>query len=158
MQVLPSCIRVISTLMFHHLNFNATLREKARWELHKDAVYYFQEDLDETSPLKKATAEQPHISLLTDHLRQASHAEHCYWSKDLLISKIFQRTLHIYTPGWADYQKLTSIKSEWTVDIVYRTCKERWPIETNDKKEQSELMLSIYLDHNDNYMVSINKI
>ena len=36
--------------MLHYLDFNKTLREKARWELHKDVVRCFKQNLEAAAP------------------------------------------------------------------------------------------------------------
>ena len=38
MENLPSCSPVSTTVQLHQLDLNETLREKARWELYKDAA------------------------------------------------------------------------------------------------------------------------
>ena len=52
------------TVWLHHMDFNKMLGEKARWELHKDAAYSFEQIL-EAAPYK--TVVQPLTSHLTKH-------------------------------------------------------------------------------------------
>ena len=53
-----------STIIWlHHLDFEEMSRKKARWELHKKAVYYFEQIL-EAAPYKTVA-----VWLLTSHLK-----------------------------------------------------------------------------------------
>ena len=77
---------VHTTVWMHHMNANKTYREKMRWELHKNAMYCLQQILKVTSPLTVTV--QPPASYLTNYL------EHCWRSKDKLISNV-----HLWTPA-----------------------------------------------------------
>ena len=61
MGIFPSCSCVSTIVYLHHLDSN----EKARWELHKNAVYYFEQIL-EAAPNKTA-ALRPLASYLINH-------------------------------------------------------------------------------------------
>ena len=60
--VIPSCSCISTTVWLHHLDSDKTLREKVRWELHKDAACCFEEIL-EAAPYTIAT-----VQLLTSYL------------------------------------------------------------------------------------------
>ena len=51
--ILPSCIHVSITTWLHHLDLKKMLGEKARWELHKDAMCCFEQVL-EVEPVNTA--------------------------------------------------------------------------------------------------------
>ena len=61
MRYLPNSGIVCTIVWLHRLDFNQTLGEKSKWELHKDTACCF-----EVAPLKKATV-QPLTSHLTNH-------------------------------------------------------------------------------------------
>ena len=46
MGILPSYSHVITIVWLHHLDFNKIPGEKAKQELHKDAVCYFEQILE----------------------------------------------------------------------------------------------------------------
>ena len=50
---LPSFSHISTTVQLHKLDSKETLWEKARWELHKDSVYSF-EQIMESTPYKTA--------------------------------------------------------------------------------------------------------
>ena len=49
----PSCSHVSTILWLPHMDFNKALRQKVRWELHKDVVCCFEQIL-EAAPHKTA--------------------------------------------------------------------------------------------------------
>ena len=63
----PTSSRVGTIIRLHHLDFNETLEEKAWWELHKDAVSYF-DKIQESAPYKTATV-RPLTSHIINHPR-----------------------------------------------------------------------------------------
>ena len=85
------------------------LREKARWELYKDAACSFEHIL-EAVPYITAIV-QSLTSHLTNHLRWTRHAGHCWRSKDELIRNWYG-ILH------KDQQELTFMSSVWTLNAV----------------------------------------
>ena len=46
MRSLPSCRYVSTTVWLHHLDCNEKHREKARWEIGKDAAHFFEQILE----------------------------------------------------------------------------------------------------------------
>ena len=66
MEIFPSCSHVSIIEWLHHLDFNKTTEEKAKWELYKNAACCF-EQIQETGP-KKSTTERPLTSHLTNML------------------------------------------------------------------------------------------
>ena len=63
MWILLSCSHVSTIVWLQHLDFNRVPGEKARWELHKDAVCCFEQIL-ETTPNKTPTP-TPHLNYLS---------------------------------------------------------------------------------------------
>ena len=91
---LPSCGCVRITVWMHHLDANETHGEKARWELHKNA----------SSVLNKSWKQHPTKQQLYCHLppipqtiqgKWTKHAEHCWRTKDELISNFL-----LWTPTY----------------------------------------------------------
>ena len=73
------------------MDANQTYWEKAKWELHKNAICYFERIL-EAAPHKTA-AVQPLTSCLANHSSKTKkHAGSCWRSKDKYISNILLRT------------------------------------------------------------------
>ena len=54
MGFLPSCVH--TTIWIQHMDTNKTERERARWELHKNAIFCFEQILEE-APYKTAAVE-----------------------------------------------------------------------------------------------------
>ena len=84
MGILRSCSLVSTVVWLHH--FNKTPREKARWELHKDAACCFEQLLEAAPHITAAV--WPLTSHLTNHSRHARYDGYCWRSKDELISDI----------------------------------------------------------------------
>ena len=105
-----SNFRHISTIVWlHYLDSNKTLREKARWELHKDAACCFEQVLD-AAPYKTTP-----VPPLTSHL--SNYLNHCKRSRNGRISDIL---LWIPTHGRPSVNQLakTFISSVWTLDSI----------------------------------------
>ena len=77
--IFPSCSLVITTVLMHHV--------EVEWKLRKNATSYFEQIL-EAAPHK--TAVRLLSSHLKNHPRRTRDLEHCWGSKDELISNIFQ--------------------------------------------------------------------
>ena len=78
------------------MDANKTLREKARWELHKIATSYF-EPTQETTP-HETTAVWPLPISKNIQVRQTTHAEHCWRSENKLFSYVLLCTpIHGHT-------------------------------------------------------------
>ena len=85
--------------------------EKAKWELHKDTASCCFEQILEAVPYK--TAVVGHLPPI--EVSQASHAGHCWRSKDELISNILQ-----WTPiNWPPNKNLHSL-AVWTLEDLPR--------------------------------------
>ena len=108
---LPSCNRASTTAWLHHSK--ECLGEKARWELHKDTAYCFEQILEKAS---YKSAVQPLTSILqTTKVRQAKHAEHCWKSKDELICNV----------PWTPTHGYTSV-SQPAKTYTYQLCTDTW--------------------------------
>ena len=70
MGFLPGCGYVSTTVWMHHMDTNKAHGEKARWELHKNAISYFEQIL-ETIP-HETTAVWPLTSHLKNHPRKTN--------------------------------------------------------------------------------------
>ena len=84
MGFLQSSSCVITIVWLHHWDINKTPEEKVRFELHKDAAWYFEQIL-KTAPYDHL----PPISQ-TFQERQTKHTKHCWRIKDGLISNVLQ--------------------------------------------------------------------
>ena len=73
-----------------------------------------------------------HLRLIfkTIQIKRTRHAGHSWRSKDELISW----PLHMDVPVLADQQELTYNSSVRTQNVVWKTCRERWMIGTNDER------------------------
>ena len=105
MGFLPSCGCVSITVQMHHMDANKTHREKARWEVHKNAASYFKQILEATS--YKTEAIQPLASQCTNH---PSKTNKTCGVLEKLISDILQWTTMQGCTS-ADQPKMTYIGS-----------------------------------------------
>ena len=62
MQFFPSSGCVISATWMYHMDTDEEYREKARWEMHKNAMSYIEQILEATSH-KKAAVQPPNSYL-----------------------------------------------------------------------------------------------
>ena len=77
----------------------------------------------------------------TIQVRRTRHAEHCWWSKDKLISDILQWTFtHRHTS--VDQPVRTYIISVRTLDVVWRTCRERGMIGMDGEQESKYVSIN----------------
>ena len=136
----PSCSCIHTTIWMHHMDGNKMHREKAWWELHKNAMSYFEQILE-------VLTQQNNISK-TIQERQTRHAEHCWRNKDELIS---DWPLHADMPVWADQQEIIYISSVQTQDAVWKTCPEWQLIGMKGERESGKSMLSASFDGDDTY-------
>ena len=125
----------------HHMDANKMHREKARWELYKNAERRLEEILEETP--HKTAAVWPSASHLTHH---SSKINKTY---EVLMEKQGQtHKWHSLTDSctWTCQCWQTSKKSVWTQDAPRKTCQEKWIIGMDGKKESGNSMLSVWFD------------
>ena len=117
------------------LDFNETLEEKAKRELHKDAAFCFE------SIVRASHSSHLHPISQTIQKTWVRHAGYCWWSKNELISDILLWTLiNQCWPTSKDYIHQLGADSR---------CRPRaWPIETDGERrrernrDSKELVLS----------------
>ena len=122
-----------------------TIREKAKWELHKNATCQF-EQIQEAAP-HKTTSVRPLISHITNHPEEA---------KKNSLAMFSHGFLHMDTPVLTKQQRLIYISSVQTLDAVKRTYQERWQIGMDVERVSRESVLSTQLD--DYYRICINNV
>ena len=80
------------------MNTNKMLDKKARWELHKDAVYYFEKN-PEISTLYEQQLYGHWLPILqTIQVRKAQCAGHCWRNKNKTYVAFSDGILHMDTP------------------------------------------------------------
>ena len=70
----------------NYLNSNETLGDKARWELQKNATYYFKQILEAAHLIQKIYGHL--FSISKPIVRRVRHTKHYSGSKDELISNV----------------------------------------------------------------------
>ena len=91
MGILPSCSHVSTTVWLHHSDLNEMLGDKARWELHNDSTFCFEQILEAAPYYREAELSLPTI-LQTVQERWTRCAEQYGRKTDNLISKVLQWT------------------------------------------------------------------
>ena len=94
---------VHTTVWMNHMDVNKMLGEKARWELHKNAMSHFEQILVltpyETNTVWSPNSHQKHYQRKTIH---------CWRSKDKLMT-LFYESIHMDVHVLADQQELICI-------------------------------------------------
>ena len=99
---------VNTTVWMHHVDTNQKHREKARWEIYKNAVCSFKRILVVTP--HKTTAAWPLASHLKNKVR--GFAWHCWRGKDELISDILL---------WSSTHRRASV-GQWVRNYLHQLC------------------------------------
>ena len=145
--LIPSrgCVKTI--VWMHHTAANKK-REKARWELHKNAISYLEQILEAT--LHETRAVQPHTSHLKNiQVRRIRHTGRFGEARTNSSLMFFYGSLHIDVPVLADLQELIYIRSVQTQDVVLKTCLEQRIIGRVGERESGKYMQSLWLDDDD---------
>ena len=113
-------------------------REKARWELHKNAIGYL-EQIQKATPYE-TTAVQPLTSYHKKHLSKTNKTcEMLFEKRGWMHVSFFYRPLFMNMPMLADRQELNYISTVWTQDIIWKTCWEWWMIMMDGWRKKSAL-------------------
>ena len=86
MSFIPSCGCINTTEWLHYLKSNEMYREKARWELHKNAMYCLEQILEAT--LNKTAAVWPLTSHFTKHSSKMNKTPCVPLENDELIGSV----------------------------------------------------------------------
>ena len=105
----------------HHMDANKTHREKARWELYKNASRYFEKKFLKATSNETTTAVRPlTIISKTIQVRQARHEGHCWRIKDEPIRDVFQRTSTLgrdsFSRLWRTYLHQLCTDTGWRLE------------------------------------------
>ena len=89
--ILPSCSLVHIIEWLHLLDLGKTLRENARWKLHRDSEDCFEQIIE--TPSNRTTAIRPPTTVSRTIQERRRHVSNCWRSKDELVCDILRWTL-----------------------------------------------------------------
>ena len=135
---LLSCAFVCTTVWMHYMDTNKTHEEKAGWERHKNALYCFEQILEEMPPTKQQLT-PPILSTI-----QIRWTKTC--GRDTPVGEaktnswltFFYKPLHMDLPVMIDQQGLNYISSVWTLDVDWRICQKQWMRERERWREKNQ--------------------
>ena len=140
--------RIDTTVWMHHLDANKTAGEEARRQLHENVASNIEQVLAVT-PHKAPTIRPPAPITKTIQIRQTRHAEHCWRSRDELISDVF-----LWTPTYSRantgrptrtyIQQLCGI-----LEVALKTCQRWWTIWRSGKRRSGISVLEARHDDDD---------
>ena len=129
----PGCGNTI-TVQMHQKVVNKMHGEKARWEMHKNAVSCF-EQIREATP-NNIAAVQPLTSHLKNQLRFTRNVRDCWRSKDKIISNVLVRIqIHGHAiVGWPARTYLHQLSVDTGCSL--ETCLKWWMIGTDGERKR----------------------